>query len=436
MTPSSLAGHVIELIEKIGRSSLPADKVVADFYKERRYLGSHDRKWISDRTFTIVRNFLLLKDLVNHCGITQIGFGLFLANEIRLGQTNDSVLSGYSQLFESYRAAGSDLDFDRFRGCAERRLEEIGTDASLLPLLYSFPNFFQGYVPKDHRGEMIPLMEALNHEANVCLRLNSGRITADEAVAKLHNDGIEAVPSKYSPIGIYLKKRVVLNEISLYRSGLLEVQDEASQMVGFVVDPQPGELIVDACAGAGGKSLLLAYLSGGKSNIIALDVDKDRLDNLRVRAKRAGIPNIEVKKVAQDDLHQAEELISSADKVLIDAPCSGSGTIRRNPDRKFRLSIELSEEYADRQQKLIRHYSRLVRPGGFLFYATCSLFEIENKSVADLFLESNRQFERLDLSDTDFGRKYPELIEDGCMATYPHKHDMDGFFCTGMKRIE
>ncbi len=434
MNPSSLAGHVVELVDKIAKSELPADRIVADFFKGRRYIGSHDRKWINEKTYGIVRNFLLLKDIVEHCEVKAGALTMFLANEFRLQKTPEEVNLEYSQMLESYKISGAAADAHTLFKCAEQRLGEVRNDPRLFPLLYSFPDFFSSLLPRNHQCESAALMEALNHEASVCLRVNSEKIGRDEAVERLKREGIEAASTRYSPMGIQLSKRVALGSMGLYKNGFVEVQDEASQLVGLVMNPQAGETIVDACAGAGGKSLEIASLSKTKSKIFSLDINQEPIDNLIFRARKSHCDNINAIKVRPDGLQGIEGLISSADKVLVDAPCSGSGTIRRNPDKKFRLTAKFIEEYSARQKILLDHYSKLVRPGGLLFYATCSLFEIENNSVVEWFLGSNSKYEKVDLSASELGKQFPELIEDGNLAIYPHKHNMDGFFVAAMKR--
>ena len=282
---------------------------------------------------------------------------------------------------------------------------------------------------------MVSIMTALNREARVCVRVNTSRISRDKVLNSFKSQGVEAVPSAFSPMGIYLPKRVNLNNVRLYKEGLIEIQDEASQMIGLIVNPQEGEAIVDACAGAGGKSLEIAALSNGKTKIFALDVDTNRLKNLNLRAERGGYKNIVQVKVSGDSFDGVEQLLGCADKVIVDAPCSGSGTIRRNPDKKFHLTKSLVEKKASYQKSLLSHYSQLVKTGGLLFYATCSIFEEENQAVVEWFLSSDSRYKRLSVADFSHGQEFSELIEDGFLSIYPHRHEMDGFFAAVMKRL-
>lgn len=217
---------------------------------------------------------------------------------------------------------------------------------------------------------------------------------------------------------------------------MIEIQEEASQLVGLIVSPQKDEVIVDACAGAGGKSLEFASLSGGASKIYALDINKERLDDLKVRATRNGYDNIISKVVTNEDFSGIEELVGNADKVVIDAPCTGSGTIRRNPDKKFRLTKSFVEKKASYQEILLNKYSQLVKIGGFLYYVTCSVFEAENHSIVRSFVNSNRNLQFVDVGQILSDPKYSGLIENGFLVIYPHRVEMDGFFVAAMKRAK
>ncbi|MCL4512271.1 MAG: RsmB/NOP family class I SAM-dependent RNA methyltransferase [Bacteroidetes bacterium] len=436
MNTSSLAGHAIELLDKIAKSNLPADKVVFDFYRERRYLGSHDRRWITEKVYSVVRNFILLKELAKSCASNPRLLEVFLIHEIHFAEMRpEQIENDYSKLLETYRLTGNGVDLEKLSACASEKLKEIESASQNPFLLNSFPDFFGELLPESVRKDVIPIMIALNHEARVCIRVDTARISRDEVVEFFKSQGIEAVPTEFSPVGVYLSKRVSLNNIQLYKNGLIEIQEEASQIVGLIVDPKPDEVIVDACAGAGGKSLELAALSNGSAKIFALDVDESRLKNLSARADRGGYKNIFPVKVMHDTLVGIEQLAGNADKVIVDAPCTGSGTIRRNPDKKFRLTRSLVEKQASYQKNLLSNYAQLVKTGGFVFYVTCSIFTEENRRVVDWFLNSDGRYQRVDVSNFLAGQKFSGLIEDGFLAIYPYRHEMDGFFAAVMKRV-
>lgn len=436
MNPSSLAGHTIELLERVVKSGLPSDRVIQDFYRERRYLGSHDRRWITDKLYGIIRNLILLREMASKCAEGSRPLHVFLAHEIAIaGMQADELEQAYPTLFESYRMSGENLQLETLAACFKNRFKEVEENFSETPLFFSFPDFFPELLPENVRGETISIMTALNREARVCIRVDTNRMSRDEAVRIFRENGIEAEPAEYSPLGLFLPKRINLNNERLYKDGTVEIQEESSQLIGLLVDPQKDETIVDACAGAGGKSLEIAALTGGQCRIYALDVDDVRLRNLGTRARRSGYTNISPVRVSDNTLGDAAQLAGAADKLVVDAPCSGSGTIRRNPDKKFRLTRIAVEKYAAYQKELLRRYSGLVKPGGLLIYSTCSIFSDENIGVVDSFLRSNAGFRRDDVSMYLTGEKFSELIENGFLVIYPHRHNMDGFFAAVMKRV-
>ncbi len=436
MSTSSLAGHTIELLDRVVRSGLPSDRVVHDFYKERRYLGSHDRRWITEKLYGIIRNFILLQDISGKCTNAQSPFHTFLIYEMAIASSGCEELDkNYSQLIETYRAAGERIELEELAGCVTKRLETVNSDPAASHLRNSFPDFFTELLPENVRIDAVPIMTALNHEGRVCIRVDTNRIKRDDAARVFGEKGIETGLTEYSPLGLYLPKRINLNNEQLYKDGLIEIQEEASQMVGILVDPKEGETIVDACAGAGGKSLEVAALSAGKARVYALDVDATRLKNLGSRTTRCGYTNITSVKVSDANLGEAVSLAGSADKVIVDAPCSGSGTIRRNPDKKFRLTRAAVEKHARYQETILKRYADLVKVGGLLVYSTCSIFSEENFGVVNAFLASDGRFTREDVSLYLVGEKFSEMIDDGFLAIYPHRHEMDGFFAAVMRRV-
>ncbi|MCL5268268.1 MAG: RsmB/NOP family class I SAM-dependent RNA methyltransferase [Bacteroidetes bacterium] len=436
MSPSSLAGHVIELIDEILKSKLPADRVIADFYKERRYLGSHDRRWITEKVYSILRNYILLRELVGTCAPRKDSLYAFLIYEFLLAKMQpDELEGGYSKLMETYRLAGNEIDLLKLSDCSEKKLEEIGNTDEGIFILNSFPHFFGELLPASVQPDALPIMIALNHEARVCVRVDTNKISRADVIADLQRQGVEAAASEFSPMGIYLPKRVNLNNVPLYKDGVIDIQEEASQIVGLVLDPKDGETIVDACAGAGGKSLELAALSGGRTHIYALDVNQNRLETLAERAGKSGFENIRIIKVLPDGLEGVEDLVGTADKVVVDAPCTGSGTIRRNPDKKFRLTKSLVQTRAAYQKDILQRYAKLVKVGGYLYYVTCSIFAEENQSVIEWFVKSNPQYQVVDISQNLPDPRFADLIENGFLAIYPHRHEMDGFFAAAMKRL-
>lgn len=414
---------------------LPADKLISDFYKQRRYLGSHDRRWITQKFYGVIRNFIFIRELSKLCPSERDVLGMFLIHEIKFaGMNPEELKSDYSQLLDAYRLSGIEIDLANFVARVNDAATKLESDPANNSVVNSFPEFFCELLPPSVKGNCVSIMKALNREARVCIRIDTTKISRENVMGYFRNHGIEATPSEFSPFGVHLSKRMDLNTVDLYKRGLIEVQDEASQLVGLMVNPREGETIVDACAGAGGKSLELAALSGGKSKIFALDVDERRLNDLHIRANRGGYANIVASKISRDDFAGAETLIGSADKVIVDAPCSGSGTIRRNPDKKFRLTKSWVERQAAYQRSLLKHYSRLAKVGGLLFYVTCSIFEEENHVVVNEFLDADQRYNKVDASTLLVDPKFEDMMDDGFVTIYPDCYDMDGFFVAVMER--
>ncbi len=435
MNTSSLAGHAVELVDKIVKADLPADRIISDFYKQRKYLGSHDRRWITDRVYGIIRNFILLRKMDEESASDSKALNYFLLHEILIADlVPDEIRTNYSQLLESYKMSGNLIDVEKLSASSTQKLRELKSVNNEF-ILNSFPDFFRDLLASSVKEECLPIMKALNHEAHVCVRVDTSKISRDDVMDLFKKGGVAVSPTSFSPLGIYLPKRINLNNNELYKNGMIEIQEEASQLVGLIVDPHKDEIMVDACAGGGGKSLELAALSGGLSKIYAFDINKERLDNLRTRISRSGYSNVSSRFIADEKFEGIEEFLNAADKVVVDAPCSGSGTIRRNPDKKFKLTKSLVEQHSNYQKRLLKHYSRLVKVGGLLFYVTCSIFEEENQSVVRSFVDMNPGFQIVDVSQLLNEPKFSNLIEDGFLSIYPHISQMDGFFVAMMKRV-
>jgi 16S rRNA (cytosine967-C5)-methyltransferase len=437
MKTSSLAGHTVELIGLVLKSRLPADKVIADYYRGHRYLGSHDRRWISEKIYGIIRNMVLLMHLSERCTKCDRSLGIFISHEIAFARLNlMKIEQDYEDLIAAYRATGESLNLITVEKCILNEMIQISSNPkNYQSLINSFREDFKILLPEHIQCEADDLMISLNMQAPMVLRINSSSQSVPDVIELLKASGIESEPTRYSPIGISIRKRINLSNLDLFKNGNIEVQDEASQIVGMLLLPSNGEIVVDACAGGGGKSLEAAALSNGSGEIYSLDIDANRLKNMQTRIRRGGFTNINTVLVEPDNYTGIEHLIDTADKVLVDAPCTGSGTIRRNPDKKFKLSVRDVEIASNGQLKILNHYSRLVRKGGVLFYATCSIFDKENAGVVARFLESNRNFRKVRIEEFLKLQGVEELIHDDFLEIYPHKHGMDGFFAAAMRRI-
>jgi 16S rRNA (cytosine967-C5)-methyltransferase len=245
---------------------------------------------------------------------------------------------------------------------------------------------------------------------------------------------VAAAPTPHSPAGIRLKGKPAINRHDLFLDGSIEVQDEGSQLLAYLVGPRRGEMVADFCAGAGGKTLALSMLMHGTGRVYAMDVSERRLRELAPRAARAGISNVHPIVLSGENDIRAKRLAGKLDRVLVDAPCSGFGTLRRNPDLKWRHGEAAIAELAAKQARILSAAATLVKPGGRLVYATCSILPDENEAVADAFAASQPEFAPLACAELLAAQRIP-LDTGERLRLWPHVHGTDGFFAAAFTRI-
>jgi 16S rRNA (cytosine967-C5)-methyltransferase len=281
--------------------------------------------------------------------------------------------------------------------------------------------------------EAMRIAQGLLNPAALDLRVNLARTTRDAVLERLNHDGIEASATPYSPAGVRLKHKPAINHHALFRDGLIEVQDEGSQLLAWLLAPRRGEMVADYCAGAGGKTLALAMLMRGTGRLYAMDVSGKRLAALGPRAARAQVSNIHPIALSGENDARAKRLAGKLERVLVDAPCSGFGTLRRNPDLKWRHAPEAVSELADKQRRILGAAARLVKPGGRLVYATCSILRDENEAVADAFSAAQPGFTKLHSGEILAAHKI--VLDTGeRLRLWPHVHGTDGFFAAVFER--
>ncbi len=282
--------------------------------------------------------------------------------------------------------------------------------------------------------DALAFARAARERAPLTLRANLLKGDRASLLRRLAEEGAAAQPTRYSHVGATLESRVNAFGLQAFKDGLFEIQDEGSQLIGQLVGARPGERVVDACAGAGGKTLALAADMQNKGELTALDVHADRLSELSRRARRAGAFNLRIKPIPADGdgAEQAlEPLFGRADRVLVDAPCTGLGTLRRNPDARYRFKPGDVERYATLQRELLARFARLARRGGRVVYATCSIAREENEGVVEAFLASGAPYRLVPA-----GEIVPaETARGPYLRLFPHRHGTDGFFAAVLERI-
>ncbi len=281
---------------------------------------------------------------------------------------------------------------------------------------------------------LLALARGLQQAAPLDLRVNTLKAPLQGVLDRLDFDGIAAAPTRYSPIGVRLREKPALNTHPMFLDGAVEVQDEGSQLLGLLVEPRRGEMVVDFCAGAGGKTLQMGAAMGSSGRLYAFDVSDKRLANLAPRLKRSGLSNVFPQRIANENDAKVKRLRGKIDRVLVDAPCTGLGTLRRNPDLKTRQTVEGLAELNTKQRAILAAAATLVKPGGRLVYGTCSLLVEENEEIVSQFLAAHPDFELVPARDVLKRQGIDVPGTKDYLHLYPHVHDTDGFFAAVMER--
>ena len=386
----------------------PADGLLSNFFRENRKLGVNDRNVVAETIYTILRNYNKLSKVINpKNSFTLIGYVWLKLLGVNRQQLRDLKTINLGEIDKL-----SDLDLTTIE------LPQWVIDK--LSLRYSL-------------DEIRVLATAMSKSAPLTLRVNTFKQNREVVMQELENAGLRAKLTKYSPFGIKLSSRTALIGNSLFADGIIEVQDEASQLAGLLLEPKRGEMIVDFCAGSGGKTLLFGMLMRNSGRIYAFDVNERRLGNLTPRLARSGLSNIFPQLISNEHDMKVKRLIGKIDRVFVDAPCLGLGTLRRNPDLKFRHNEQSLREINEKQLSILNSAARLVKPGGRLVYATCSILPDENQNIITEFLNLNSDFKIVNIDQVvmlkDLGMGCGDFLE-----LSPTIHDTDGFFACAMQK--
>ena len=438
---SSLIGHTHEVLGIIHDSDKPADSLLDSFFRTRKYLGSHDRKFIAETTYGVLRHRSRCESLAQSVtaslpAAAKAKDGLFwviLAYLVSVERRADLDASALKLVAETTgdKTQGAGI-LEKFR---EGSTGPAETPAGRIAQEYSFQPWMVDRLIQEYGGqEAEAICSSLNNQAPLTLRVNTLKGTVEECQAALKSEGIETVRTELSPFGLRVAKRANLFGLSAFRQGLFEVQDEGSQLVPILIDPKPTDKVLDACAGAGGKTLQLAAHMRNRGEIIASDINAFRLRELRKRSNRAGAFNIKVK--STDELkEQSDSYRGYFDIVFIDAPCSGMGTIRRNPGMKWSISEDGIKELSAKQSSILSSHAEFVAPGGLLVYATCTMVREENEDVVDRFLNEAPHFRLVDPERHTRKTGISNCTRNGHFVISPTTHGTDGFFCAVLERI-
>ncbi|MDC7712989.1 RsmB/NOP family class I SAM-dependent RNA methyltransferase [Vogesella sp. LYT5W] len=392
----------------------PADAVLTAHFRANSKLGATDRHLIAETAFACLRHLETLRAL---CGQRANTRKLALATLVRIGGANLRELDGIIK--ETEREWLSSL-----KGAP---LPDALTARAALP------QWVLDLLPAMPEEDVVALGKGLASAAPLDIRVNTLKLKRDDALVQLQDSGVACEATPYSPIGIRLKGKPSLAKHPLFVGGAIEVQDEGSQLLGLLTGARRGEMVVDFCAGAGGKTLLLGAQMASTGRLYAFDVSEKRLANFKPRMARSGLSNVNTTLIAHENDTKVKRLAGKADRVLVDAPCSGLGTLRRNPDLKYRQSADSVAELNAKQQSILASAARLVKAGGRLVYATCSLLPQENQAIVEAFLAANPAFELVPANQVLAEQKIP-LDTGDYLALRPHQHNTDGFFAAVLQR--
>jgi len=433
VTPAARLAATAELIAAIEEQPRrPADATANDWFRARRFIGGGDRRVIAERTWAIVRQRIRLDwhlDRVN----AEPTARLLVAVHLMLAE--GVTLQAIDQAFPGGQYALNQLDRSERRvlsGIAGRQLIHPGMDEAVR---LNIPDWLLPDFQERFGDSLAAESAAMDQPAPLDLRANLLRGTREEAITSLAAEGIEAAPTRYSPWGLRVAERKPVTATTAFKDGLIEIQDEGSQLIALLADARPGMRVADYCAGAGGKTLAMAATMGNRGHIVACDTSVPRLDGAAKRLHRAGVHNAERHLLISGD-KWIKRRAKQFDRVLVDAPCTGTGTWRRNPDARLRTTPTDLAELAAMQHEILDRAAELVRAGGRLIYATCSLLRTENEAQMERFLGAHAGFVPVPLADlwTTLRPDVPPPGEGPWLALSPARHGSDGFFAAVLER--
>jgi len=407
---------IVDALTVILAARTPADAELRRYFREHKNLGSRDRALIAETVYQALRRRRLLEHVTPRGTPREIALATIVKLQgVGLGQLDAALKPEEKAWLATLKA--QDLDSLPLEVRADlpdwviAKLKRTLDDAALLELA---------------RG--------LQNAAPLDLRVNTLKAPREGVLDRLAYDQIEAAPTRYSPLGVRLREKPALNDHPMFLDGAVEVQDEGSQLLGLLVEPRRGEMVVDFCAGAGGKTLQMGAAMHSSGRLYAFDVSDTRLAKLAPRLKRSGLSNVFPQRIAGENDPKVKRLRGKIDRVLVDAPCTGFGTLRRNPDLKARHTPQSLVELNAKQRLILEAAAALVKPGGRLVYGTCSLLAEENEDIVTEFLAKHPDFHTVAAGDVLKRQGISLPATDQYLRLYPHVHDTDGFFAAVLER--
>jgi 16S rRNA (cytosine967-C5)-methyltransferase len=411
MHPKALLDACAELVRLTLQFNHPADAVVSRFFRDNRSLGPRERATLSETVFQVLRKKLLFEHMARS------GSG---PKERRLA------ILGFAGPRDFVKSALNDTEKKWLDMCDSVKPADLMSQH-----IHNLPDWLAKPLKEQLGDTFEALAQSLQTPGTLDLRVNALNEKRSEVQKELTEAGIFSEATPYSPWGLRLQGKPSLAKVKAFERGAIEVQDEGSQLLALLLDAHRGEMVVDFCAGAGGKTLAIGAAMRNTGRLYAMDTSGHRLDALKPRLARSQLSNVHPAAIAHERDDRVKRLAGKIDRVLVDAPCSGLGTLRRNPDLKWRQKPEGIAEVAATQTAILESAARLLKSGGRLVYATCSVLPQENEDIANAFtlahpdfvlLPVNEELNRLKVADAE------SLCTGSFLRLWPHRHGTDGFF--------
>ncbi len=417
MTPDLIRQAAI-LVNQMLTFNSPADGKLSEFFRAHRELGTKDRAWVAETAYGILRRYRYLSEIVGQeDDDTEDARKLILAWMIKIEGKSIRDLEGL--IDERQKEWAVAIKTKNSEGLSPATLADVRDW------------LWEKLVAQYGDTEAMVICRSMFEQASLDLRVNTMKANREEVLARMHaentvKDNVIS-PTPFSPVGIRMAARLNISKHILFTEGKIEVQDEGSQLLSYLVAPKRGQMVADLCAGAGGKTLAIGALMKSTGRLYAFDISEKRLNNLGHRLKRSGLSNLQAQVISNENDLKLKRLNGKFDRVLVDAPCSGLGTLRRNPDLKWRQTEQDVAELNVKQTNILARAAKLCKVGGRVIYATCSLLRDENESIAEAFLQQHPQFKLVPAHEVL--AQYQITLNTGdYLKLLPHLHGTDGFF--------
>ena len=427
MRPAAQLQATIELLDLISATKSPADRIMAKYFREHRYIGSKDKYAISEQYYGILRQRSSFEYLLQ---ASDIGIGARTLAALLIRQQGLSI----EDYFNSEKYSPKYLNLSLLTRLNNVEFESLNDAPEHIRL--NVPEWLAAKLKTALGDEFANVTTAMNQRASTDVRINQLITNNQQEIDLFDKLGFDYTESILSPWGLCFSQRVALFGLKEFRQGWFEIQDQGSQLLALLTNVKAGDRVVDFCAGAGGKTLAMAAMMENKGVIHACDVHTKRLDNLAKRAKRAEVRNVRVHVLSSEKDKWVKQQQEKADVVLIDAPCTGTGTWRRSPDSRWNLQEENLTNLVELQQSILQSASRLVKKGGRLIYATCSLLKEENEQQIATFLANNSRFKAIDLVLPEPVKSNLDKVQYSGheLRTFPSLSDSDGFYVCSLTK--